>query len=243
MIDLNHIPSLSDKINAIIDAALESENAAQKPRDYIGPSAIGYSCERQVQYGFMGAAKDEGSDYKGGTLRIFQAGHVYEDVTIAEFRKAGFDLRTRKADGHSQIGFSAAGGRLRGHCDGVFVSGPPVFDYPALFEHKALGSKTFNKMKKDGVAVAAPYYAAQIAMYQAYLDLTENPAVFVCRNRDNQELYVELVQFDCALAQRMSDRAVRIIQATDAGELLPRIAAARDYFECRNCAYELRCWG
>ena len=48
---------------------------------------------------------------------------------------------------------------------------------------------------------------------------------------------------DADLAQRMSDRAVRILQATDAGELLPRIAASRDCFECRFCAHAERCWG
>jgi hypothetical protein len=52
-----------------------------------------------------------------------------------------------------------------------------------------------------------------------------------------------LVPFDADLAQRMSDRGVRILQATDAGELLPRIAQNRDFFECRFCPWAERCWG
>ncbi len=40
----------------------------------------------------------------------------------------------------------------------------------------------------------------------------------------------------------MSDRGVRILRATDAGELLPRIAAHRDFFECRVCPWAGRCW-
>jgi hypothetical protein len=44
------------------------------------------------------------------------------------------------------------------------------------------------------------------------------------------------------LAQRMSDRAVRILSASNAGELLPRIARDRDHVECRMCAYANRCW-
>ena len=55
-------------------------------------------------------------------------------------------------------------------------------------------------------------------------------------------LYHELVPFNADLAQRMSDRAVRILQATDAGELLPRIARDRDHIACRMCAYAQRCW-
>ena len=57
------------------------------------------------------------------------------------------------------------------------------------------------------------------------------------------EIYTELVPFDAALAQKMSDRAVRVIQATEAGELLPRSFAQADHFECRFCSYAERCWG
>ena len=36
---------------------------------------------------------------------------------------------------------------------------------------------------------------------------------------------------------------LEILRATDAGELLPRIAANRDFFECRFCPWAGRCWG
>jgi hypothetical protein len=52
------------------------------------------------------------------------------------------------------------------------------------------------------------------------------PALFTAINKDTAELHHELVPFDADLAQRMSDRGVRILQATDAGELLPRIATS-----------------
>lgn len=51
---------------------------------------------------------------------------------VAWLRDAGFDLRTRKADGE-QFGFSVADGRLQGHVDGVIVAGPEGFAYPALY--------------------------------------------------------------------------------------------------------------
>ena len=69
-----------------------------------------------------------------------------------------------------------------------------------------------------------------------------NPALFTAINKDTAELHHELVPFDADLAQRMSDRGVRILRATDAGELLPRIAANRDFFECRFCPWAERCW-
>ncbi len=114
--------------------------------------------------------------------------------------------------------------------------------YPALWEHKALGQKSWNEVVKKGVVVARPVYAAQIALYQVYMKLTEAPAILTARNRDTQQLYHEPVPFDAALAQRMSDRAVQILEATKAGELLPRIAGNPSYFQCRWCAFTNRCW-
>jgi hypothetical protein len=40
----------------------------------------------------------------------------------------------------------------------------------------------------------------------------------------------------------MSDRAVRIIEATRAGELLPRIAEHPNW-HCKACQWRARCWG
>jgi hypothetical protein len=105
-----------------------------------------------------------------------------------------------------------------------------------------MNAKNWRACVKDGVTVSKPVYAAQIAIYQAYMEpsvpgISAAPALFTAINKDTAELHHELVPFDADLAQRMSDRAVRILQATDAGELLPRIAASRDFFECRFCAH------
>ena len=156
-------------------------------------------------------------------------------------RAAGFDLRTRKPSG-DQFGFSAVGGRLQGHIDGVIVDGPEGFAYPALWECKCLGSKSWRDLEKNRLAVAKPVYAAQVAIYQAYLELHEQPAIFTAINADTMEIYTELVPFDAALAQRMSDRALKVISATDAGELLPRSFLESTHFECRMCAWQDRCW-
>ena len=82
---------------------------------------------------------------------------------------------------------------------------------PALWENKALGAASWKEVVKSGVVLARPVYAAQIALYQAYLDLP-NPALFTALNRDTWELHCELVPFDAALAQRCSDRAVQVVR-------------------------------
>ena len=241
MMDFNSSSSLSGQITALVDLGMQRLRAEEMPRDYLGASRLGVSCARALQYEFAKAPVDPGRDADGRLLRIFRRGHVIEDCMVDWLRAAGFDLRTRKANG-DQFGFSAAGGRLQGHIDGVIVGGPNGFVYPALWENKCLGSKSWRDLEKSGLAVSKPVYAAQVAIYQAYLELHEQPAIFTAVNADTMEIYTELVPFDAALAQRMSDRALTVISATEAGELLPRAFHDPTHFECRMCAWQDRCW-
>lgn len=252
MLDYNHRPTCAERINEVIEEATVAERAAIPPRTYLGGSRLGHPCERALQFEFAGAPKDEGQEFAGQTLRIFEIGHALEDLAIRWLRVAGFDLYTRKGnrpDGE-QFGFSVAGGRIRGHVDGIIAAGPQPLGIgvPALWECKTMNAKNWRETVTKGVELAKPVYAAQIALYQAYMEaqvpgIAENPALFTAINKDTAELHHELVPFDTSLAQRMSDRAVRILQATDAGDLLPRIATTRDFHECRMCPWAERCWG
>jgi len=250
-LDFNHRPSFTDQVNAVVDRALTADQTTRAPRDYLGGSRLGHACERALQFEFTATPKDEGQDFSGQSLRIFAIGHALEDLAVAWLRGAGFDLYTRKGnrpDG-GQFGFSVAGGRIRGHVDGIIAAGPEGFDLavPALWECKTMNAKNWRACVKDGVTKSKPVYAAQIAVYQAYMEasvpgISAAPAVFTAINKDTAEMHHEQVPFDADLAQRMSDRGVRILQATDAGELLPRIAASADFFECRFCPWAARCW-
>lgn len=243
-------PGIGAAVNAAIDAALAARNRAQPARRYISTSGLGRECQRQIQYDYLATPKDDGRDFEPKTLRIFEAGHRCEDIVAAWLRAAGFDLRTHRSGG-GQFGFSALDGRFRGHIDGCLVGGPGAMAYPALWETKALGAASWKDVVKRGAVLARPVYAAQMALYQAYLDLP-NPALFTALNRDTFELHCELVPFDAALAQRASDRAVLIVQASEAQEVLPRAAADRSSAICRGgrtggewhgpCAWQDQCW-
>ena len=146
------------------------------------------------------------------------------------------------------LGFAVAGGRIRGHVDGIVAEAPAALGLrpPALWECKTMNAKNWRETVAKGVTVAKLVYAAQIALYQAYMEpsvpgISAAPTLFTAINKDTAELHHELVPFDADLAQRMSDRGVRILRATDAGDLLPRIAANRDFFECRFCSWAERC--
>jgi hypothetical protein len=228
------------RVNAHIDAVLVAQNRQQRPRDYLGGSRVGEDCARKLVYEVTHTPKDPGGEFDAGILRIFEAGHQFEAMTIGWLRSAGFDLRDRGADG-GQFGFSVAGGRLRGHADGVIVAGPDVgIRWPALFEHKALGAKSWNDLVKRGLRQSKPIYFAQVQLYMAYLDL--EVALLTALNRDTLVLHHIVVPFDPSEAQRLSDRAVDILRAAASGELPPRIAANPDFYLCRFCPYATRCW-
>jgi hypothetical protein len=220
--------------------ALEAAHAAEPPRDYLGGSRIGEPCARRLAYEVTHTPVDAGMDFGGGLLRIFEAGHRFEDLTIRWLQAARFDLRTRGRDGR-QFGFSIAGGRIRGHIDGVIVHGPGVgIRWPALFEHKALNQKSWADLVKRGLRRSKPIYFAQCQLYMAYMEL--QVTLFTAMNKDTQELYHKVVHFEPAEAQRLSDKAVDILRAVEAEELPPRIANAPDFYLCRMCPYARRCW-
>ena len=130
VIDLNHGSGCvygttsggrtAERLNAQIDAALSAADRIKPARDYLGASRVGEPCARKLVYEVTRTPKDDGKEFGGNILRIFDAGHQFEDLCIRWLTSAGFDVRTRNRSGE-QFGFSIAGGRIRGHIDG---SGP-----------------------------------------------------------------------------------------------------------------------
>lgn len=234
--------SLSDAQSIIkeLDRAIVEKERKQPRRKYLGASSLGDPCSRKLQYRYMNQQVDEGKGFPAKTLRIFGLGHTIEDMMIMYFRDAGFDLRTEKKG--EQFGFETAGGEVRGHIDGVICGGPLHMAYPMLWECKSANEKKFNEFVRKGVAEANPVYAAQIAIYQAYMDLAENPCVFTVLNKNTSEIYIEMVPFNGELAQATSDKAVQILKATQANDMLPRVAQNDDYFVCKWCEFRNTCW-
>lgn len=234
MLDLNRAilsaKPLNQRVNELIEAA---EPPRSNDRQYLGASSIGSECLRRVQYDWLCDP-----EFPARTRDIFERGHFFEAVSRRHLIAAGFKFASKV-----RLGFKAANGLFSGHADGILVAGPVVEDliYPAIFEHKALGAKSWRAIERDGLTGLYEVYAAQVALYQAYLDVT-NPALFMCLNADTCERLNFLVPFDARLARAISDRAVTVIEATRAGELLPRITNDPDDWRCRMCSHRARCW-
>ena len=77
-LDLNHRPTLSDKINGLIDVQLQGKDAETPQRDYLGASRLGVSCSRALQYEYTHTPRDK--PFSGKSLRIFEMGHALEGI-------------------------------------------------------------------------------------------------------------------------------------------------------------------
>jgi hypothetical protein len=227
--------NLSDRpINTLINEMIErAEPASENYRHYLGASSIGGECMRKVQFDWM-----VDPVFPVRTKTIFARGHFFEDQTRQHLIAAGFQFAPPE-----RLRFETAGGLFRGHADGILLSGPqlPALRYPCLWEHKCLGAKGWKAVEHDGLVGLYAPYAGQLAIYQAYLDVT-NPALFSVVNADTCERLHFLVPFDAQLAQSTSDRAVAVIKATQAGELLPRITDDPSDWRCKMCGHRDRCW-
>jgi hypothetical protein len=221
-------------MNDVIERA--AATAAELPRPYLGASIIGDECLRKVQFDWWCKPT-----LPARVRDIFARGHYFEEVARQYLIAAGFKFAPPEA-----AAFSAVNGCLRGHADGIVIAGPnplngAYFNYPLLWEHKALNAKNWRAVERDGLEKAFPKYAAQVALYQAYLDQT-NPALFTITNADTCERLHFWVPFSAERAQEWSDRAAFIIEATRAGELLPRGYDDPQDWHCRVCAHKERCW-
>lgn len=241
MIDLNPSSMIRSEPVAAIHAAIAANmKRHDKRRTYVGASSIGEPCDRQIQYEFLGTPHDEGWKHDPRTLRIFQRGHLFESMAALWLCDAGFRL-TQTPSKNAPVAFSAVNGTFAGHADRIITGGPLVLSYPFIWEHKALGAKAWGQISRRGVTKAKPEYADQVAVYQAYLDLTA-PALFMATNADTMEIHLEFVPFDKMRAQKASDRAVAIIQDTKAGALRARCTGDPEFYACVGCQFRKRCW-
>lgn len=231
----------SNAVAEVLDRNYKAFKDAEPKRLYLGGSMIGRDCEREIAYQYH-RAPIESDGFSGQLYRIFDRGHKGEDRMAEYLRIAGFELVTHRQNG-SQFGWSAMDGRIKGHIDGVILSGPPVpgidWSKPALWENKILNNNTFGKLWNHGLQKTKPVYYTQVNLYMAYMELEQT--LFTAENADNCEVYTEALQLDLQHAQEMSDRGVRIVQSR-APEDLPRVAGSADDYRCKSCDFKNRCW-
>src|SRR5882757_2643077 len=241
------VSSLTKLIDTALVARTKSEYAAGRgsgaglvAKHRIGSGYIGLECARQLAYKYHKTAKEERSDSKvspGELQRHAESGFWLEREAARWLRDAGFEIYTEKEDG-SQYGYIACQdqsgqARLAGEIDGVIVSGPEgVIPFPCLWESKKATDKKYKSFLKDGVKKADPKYHGQLQNNMLYMEVSHT--LFKMLNLDTMKFYFEVVSFDPQEAQRLQDRAAKVLE-TNAPEEMPRISDDKTDFRCKFC--------
>jgi hypothetical protein len=235
-LNLNRANLSIDPLNAAINERIEQasliKHANDVPRDYLGASLIGETCLRKIQFEWLTSSK-----FSARVRSIFARGHYFEAESRQQLLDAGFGFAPTEA-----LGFIVADSPIAGHADGIITFVPDDIDLatPALWECKGLNAKNFRAVERDGLTQVFPRYAGQIAIYQRFLDV-RNPALMTVVNSDTCERLHFTVEFDARLAQETIDRAVDVLRATRAGELLARLDPELKDFRCVMCSHRERC--
>lgn len=231
-------PDERDPTLEAADREIEAVSLAEKPRAYLGMSAIGDACSRKLWYRFRWVDRDR---FDAESLKRFDDGHRTEALVIERLRKVpGVTLIDRDPATGRQIGHSDLDGHFRGHEDGEILG---ILQAPKtwhVFEGKATAEKKFNELKKIiftyGQKAALrkwnPVYYAQAVLYMSYSALTRHYTVVATPGGRNW-LGIR-TNADEAHAIELRAKAERIVRA----ESPPvRLSETPDRMECRYCSF------
>lgn len=243
-------PVLATKTLAAIDAAMKADQGAsfrgwlgkvvphisdafndkkESNRGHLGASLIGRECERQLWYGFRWATA---SSYDGRMLRLFNRGHLEEARFIAMLLMIGCQVYQQDEHGR-QFRISDADGHFGGSCDGVCVGCPDLPEGKAcLTEFKTHNDNSFKKLKMKGVIEAKPEHYIQMCIYMQKMGL--DTALYMAVNKNDDELYAELVTLNPQLAEEYLARGRKIIYLKQAPA---RISDSPGFYLCRMCPH------
>lgn len=201
-------------------------------RSHLGGSLIGDPCSRKLWYVFRWVKHYK---YSGRMYRLFNRGHREEERFCKWLRKIGIEVKEID-DNKKQYRISSVMGHFGGSLDGIgtFEDGTKVL---LEFKTSATGS-TFNKLREQGVQYVKPLHFAQMSVYGKNYGFKY--AIYICINKNDDDIHVEVVELDWNLAFDLEKKAEFIILSQDPPE---RAFTSENYYECKYCNYVSICWG
>jgi len=164
-------------------------------------------------------------------LRLFESGHREESRVIANLRAAGMNVWDRDDTG-AQLKFDMFSGHFSGSVDGIICNVPEAPKTPHILEIKTANEKAFKSLVKNGVEKSKPVHFAQMQTYMGAFCLTR--ALYVCVNKNSDEIFVSRHHFDKASYGLLISKAHRIVFSDEPLE-------KSDGFSCRWCEYQGIC--
>lgn len=203
------------------------EKRTEKPRQYLGWSQIGRSCERELWLAFRFAFNPK---FDGRMLRLFDTGFREEARIISELRDIGYTVECIDRSTGKQIAVSSLGGHFRGHVDAVVTGFPEDPKTKHLMDVKTIKTKKFDELLKSSMKKMYPAYWAQAHGYMGKLGLKKAVYIFVCK--DDDRIHLESFDFDQTVFDKYEKRAEAIIFSD---RMPPPISTDPSWYECKMC--------
>lgn len=193
-------------------------------RSHLGASEIGHKCERYLYYKFRWYFKEE---HNGQKQRLFNRGHREEDRFLEWLQGIGCEILDANDE---QTRMVAVCGHFGGSRDGTALLTRYCIAAPLLLEFKTHGNKNFKELRLGGIRVNKPVHWAQVCTYGVEFNIQY--CLYFSVNKDNEELFVEVVELDFEHGRAMIEKGRRVIIAATPPK---RISEDPSWFECKWC--------
>jgi len=193
-------------------------------------SSIGDACARAIWYSFRWTTATK---HPPALLRLFERGKLEEARFVKWLKDADVAVYQEDPATGKQYRFSGYKGHVGGEMDGV---GVVIGDAPYLLEFKTANDKSFKDMCLNKVEMSKPGYYVQMQMYMGAFGLRH--ALFMMINKNNDEIYDEVVLFDQKTFDKYRERAKMIV---DSPEPPPRISNEPSWYLCKWCDHHPVC--
>jgi hypothetical protein len=216
------------EIEKLIDEGYETNEYRNKQRLYIGASGIGNACLATVAFGFRGFPETPPAPK---LRRIFRDGNRIESDVVKDLRQAGVHLLENDPMSGKQWEFTAQGGHVIGHADGLIEEDESTI----LLEIKSMNDARWKKCKKEGVKYSDRHYWAQVQLMMGMAKISKT--VFVFYNKNTSEYNSEVVEADEIEYASLMAKAEAIMSGD-----VEKIAYNNDDWRCRGCFQRESCW-
>ena len=203
-------------------------------RSHLGASLIGRPCDRELWLTFHWAKK---RPIEARVLRLFNRGHLEEPRMVAALMAIGCQVWQHDASGE-QYRITGVGGHYGSAIDGVVKGIPEMPDIAILTEFKTHGDKSFKKLQGEGVRKAKFEHYVQMNQYMGEYNLPY--ALYLATNKNDDDLYAEIIKFDPDNYQQFKARARTIVLTK---EIPARINNSPSWYQCRFCDFKSLCHG
>lgn len=202
------------------------------PRTYLGMSDIGDECPRKV---WMTWRWFRFPKFNGRLLRLFDRGHREEEAFAYYLRLSGIPILTIDPKTNRQFSYKDQEGYVEGHGDGII---PNLFGKQTSVEMKTHNNKQFTILKRSQSVHTAHH--KHFCQLQRYMFASDSPqGLYMAVNKDNDDLYWELVEPDEFTVTMLLEREIEFVTATKGPQ---GISDDGSYWKCSYCDFKDICF-